>query len=222
MNEKTEEGANSKGEVIEITNLIRDINYKAIKKQTKRPIRKKGRYGKPQSLTKVLKNPLSGQWLKAIFNELMQLLEFGTFEFLPRSQLPKGCKALTSRVVYRQKINKEGKITKLKTRLMVCGFLQVEGIDYIDTFANITIPPTWRILLALVAINDWEIEQIDFIGAFLNGDLKEDIYMEILPELIKLAAKDPKFTNLAAKYGYNINSAEGQIIHLKKALYRLK
>ena len=46
--------------------------------------------------------------------------------------------------------------------------------------------------------------------------------MEIPPELIKLAAKDPKFTNLATKCGYNINSAEGQIIHLKKALYGLK
>ena len=112
-------------------------------------------------------------------------------------------------MVYRQKVNKEGKITKLKTRLVVRGFLQVEGINYIDTFVNTTIPPTWRILLALAAINDWEIEQIDFIGAFLNGDLKEDIYMEIPPELIKLIAKDPKFANLAAKCGYNINSAEG-------------
>ena len=46
--------------------------------------------------------------------------------------------------------------------------------------------------------------------------------MEIPPELIKLTAKDQKFTNLTAKYSYNINSAEGQIIHLKKALYRLK
>ena len=53
----------------------------------------------------------------------MQFLEFGTFEFLPKSQLPKGRKALTSRVVYRQKVNKEGKITKLKARLVVCGFL---------------------------------------------------------------------------------------------------
>ena len=35
------------GEVIEIISLIRDINYKAIKKQTKRPVKKKGRYGKP-------------------------------------------------------------------------------------------------------------------------------------------------------------------------------
>ena len=44
--------------------------------------------------------------------------------------------------------------------------------------------------------------------------------MEIPPELIKLAAKDPKFVNLAAKCGYNF--AEGQIIHLKKALYGLE
>ena len=46
--------------------------------------------------------------------------------------------------------------------------------------------------------------------------------MEIPPEWIKLVAKDQKFTYLAAKCGYNINSAEGQIIHLKKALYGLK
>ena len=121
--EKIEKSANLKGEVIEIVSLIRDISYKATKKRTKRPVRKKGRYGEPQSLTKALKSPLSGQWLKAIFDELTQFLEFGTFEFLPKSQLPKGRKALTSRVVYRQKVNKEGKITKLKARLMVRGFL---------------------------------------------------------------------------------------------------
>ena len=112
---KKVKSANSKGKAIEIASLIRDINYKATKKQTKRSIKKKGRYGEPQSLTKALKSPLSRQWLKTIFDELTQLLEFGTFKFLPKSQLPKGRKALTSRVVYRQKINKEGKITKLKT-----------------------------------------------------------------------------------------------------------
>ena len=73
---------------------------------------------------------------------------------------------------------------------MVRGFLQVESINYIDIFISTTIPLTWRILLTLVAINNWEIEQIDFIRAFLNGNLKKDIYMEIPPELIKLIAKD--------------------------------
>ena len=67
---KTVKGVNSKGEVIKITNLIRDINYKATKKGTKRLIKKKGRYGEPQSSIKTLKSPLLGQWLKTIFNEL--------------------------------------------------------------------------------------------------------------------------------------------------------
>ena len=73
------------GEAIDIASLIRDISYKATKKQTKRPVKKKGRYGKPQFLIKALKSLLSGQWLKVILDELTQLLEFGTFEFLPRS-----------------------------------------------------------------------------------------------------------------------------------------
>ena len=37
---------------------------------------------------------------------------------------------------------------------MVCGFLQIKGINYINTFINTIIPPTWRILLTLAAIND--------------------------------------------------------------------
>ena len=44
---KTVKGVNLEGEAIEIASLIRNISYKAIKKRTKRPIRKKGRYGEP-------------------------------------------------------------------------------------------------------------------------------------------------------------------------------
>ena len=44
---KKVKGVNLKSEAIEIVDLIRNINYKTIKKQTKRPIRKKGRYGEP-------------------------------------------------------------------------------------------------------------------------------------------------------------------------------
>ena len=47
VSKKTVKSVNLKGEVIEIISLIRDISYKAIKKQTKRPVRKKGRYSKP-------------------------------------------------------------------------------------------------------------------------------------------------------------------------------
>ena len=68
---KKEENINLKGKAIEIVSLICDINYKTIKKQTKRLIRKKSRYGEPQSLIKALKSLLLGQWLKAILNELI-------------------------------------------------------------------------------------------------------------------------------------------------------
>ena len=57
---KTVKGVNLKGEVIEIVSLICDISYKAIKKRTKRLIRKKGCYGEPQCLIKVLKSLLLG------------------------------------------------------------------------------------------------------------------------------------------------------------------
>ena len=67
---KTVKGANSKGEIIEIASLIRDISYKAIKKRTKRSVRKKGRYGEPQFLIEALKSPLLKQWFKVISNEL--------------------------------------------------------------------------------------------------------------------------------------------------------
>ena len=123
-------------------------------------------------------------------------------------------------MVYRQKVNKEGKITKFKARLVIKRFIQVEGIDYINTFVNTIIPPTQRKLLTLAVINDQEIKQINFIGAFLNGDLDKDIYMEIPPELIKLTIENPSFAKLAARHGYNSNG--NQIIYLKKALYRLK
>ena len=179
--------------------MINSISLNAIKKhicavKKRKFARKKAtRSGEPQSLAEALKSPFSGQWLKAIEDELTQLLEYGTFQFLPKNQLPRGRKPLTSKVVYRYKKNPSGDITKFKARLVVRGFMQIEGIDFVDTFASTTIPPTWRILLAIAALNNWEIEQIDFIGAFLNGDLLEDIFMEIPSELLKLVANNPEF-----------------------------
>ena len=57
--------------------------------------------------------------------------------------------------------------------------MQVEGKDFQYTYASTSIPPTQRVILALAASNNWEIEQIDFIGAFLNSELSETIYMDI-------------------------------------------
>ncbi|KAK2071849.1 hypothetical protein P8C59_006239 [Phyllachora maydis] len=84
----------------------------------------------------------------------------------------------------------------------------------------IYILPTWRILLAIGAVLDWEIEQADFIGAFLNSAFREEIYIEIPKGLLDLAASNKAIYKLLLKYGYNPSTPN--IIKLSKALYGLK
>ncbi|GJY07667.1 zinc finger, CCHC-type containing protein, partial [Tanacetum coccineum] len=57
-------------------------------------------------------------------------------------------------------------------------FRQKEGIDFFDTYAHIARISTIRLLLALTAIHDLVIHQMDVKTAFLNGDLDVEIYMK--------------------------------------------
>jgi hypothetical protein len=61
---------------------------------------------------------------------------------------------------------------------MARGFTQTFGVDYNETFAPVAKFMSIRCILALVAIEDMEIHQMDVKTAFLNGDLEEEIYME--------------------------------------------
>ncbi|KAK2073296.1 hypothetical protein P8C59_007585 [Phyllachora maydis] len=146
--------------------------------------------------------------------------KLGVFKFLPRSLLPSNCKLITCRNVLKVKKDAKNRPIKYKSRLVARGFMQVEGLDYTVTYASTSILPTWRILLAIGAVLDWEIEQADFIGAFLNSALREEIYMEIPKGLLDLAAFNKAIYKLLLKYGYNPSTPN--IIKLSKALYGLK
>ena len=65
---------------------------------------------------------------------------------------------------------------KPKARMVILGCRQIFGLDYFHTFAPVVEFTTIRTLLALTAANDFECEQMDVVTAFLNGDLKEEIY----------------------------------------------
>ncbi|KYK58962.1 hypothetical protein DCS_00089 [Drechmeria coniospora] len=151
-----------------------------------------------------------------------QLIQAGVFYFIPLQEIPTGRRLLKSRLVLRVKKDQQNNPIKFKARLVAKGFMQIEGLDYLETFATTSIPPTWRILLALAAQNSWYVEQIDFIGAFLNSELPEVNYLEI-PEGLEAFISLNKTNNLAkllAKLGYNPAVKQG--ILLKKALYGLK
>ncbi|KAK2069242.1 hypothetical protein P8C59_003839 [Phyllachora maydis] len=176
----------------------------------------------PTTYKQVLKLPRDerSKWLEAITKEFIQLLELGVFKFLPRSLLPSNCKLITCRNVLKVKKDAKNRPIKYKSRLVARGFMQVEGLDYTITYVSTSILPTWRILLAIGAVLDWEIEQADFIGAFLNSALREEIYMEIPKGLLDLAASNKAIYKLLLKYGYNPSTPN--IIKLSKALYGLK
>lgn len=86
---------------------------------------------------------------------------------------------------------------------MAKGYTQTYGVDYQETFAPVAKINTIRVLLSLAANLDRPLHQLDVKNTFLNGDLEEEVYMELPP-------------------GFNKNSNEGKVCHLRKALYDLK
>ena len=64
-----------------------------------------------------------------------------------------------------------------KARLVAQGFSQMEEVDYDETFAPVARMESIRILLALAYHLNFKLYQINVKTAFLNGILKEDVYV---------------------------------------------
>ena len=73
---------------------------------------------------------------------------------------------------------------RFKTRLIARGFSQIHDIDYDETFALTIRINTLRAVLALIAIKDFETEQVDINNTFTESTLKHLIYMNALFEVI--------------------------------------
>ena len=78
-----------------------------------------------------------------------------------------------------------------------------KGLDYFDTYAPVARITSIRILFALASINKLHVHQMDVKTTFLNGDLKEEVYME-QPE------------------GFILPGNEHKVCKLVKSLYGLK
>jgi hypothetical protein len=72
-------------------------------------------------------------------------------------------------------------VTRNKARLMVKGYSQVEGLDFEETFAPEARLESIRILLADTTHHDFKLYQMDVKSAFLNGPIKEEVYVEQPP-----------------------------------------
>ncbi|CCA77399.1 hypothetical protein PIIN_11376, partial [Serendipita indica DSM 11827] len=73
-------------------------------------------------------------------------------------RLPQGKKAIGSRWVFKIKRDADGSISKYKGRIVAKGYAQREGIDYTETFTPTARFGALRTIIALAALEDWELE----------------------------------------------------------------
>ena len=92
--------------------------------------------------------------------------------------LPPGCKPLSSKWVLKRKRKVDGSIDKYKVRLVIKGYRQTEGLDYFDTYSPMTRINSIRMVLAIDALRNLEVHQMDVKTVFLNGELDEEINIE--------------------------------------------
>ena len=99
----------------------------------------------------------------------------GTWELV---DAPENKKPITKKWVFVRKYDKDGNLQKYKACLVARGFSQMPDMDFNETFSPVVQLETICVILALAVAEDWEIQQLDMKGAYLNGKLKEIIYMD--------------------------------------------
>lgn len=82
-------------------------------------------------------------------------------------------------MLYKIKYNSNGCIDKYKARLIIKGYIQLEGTAYFDTFSPVEKLTTIKVLLSIAAIKDWNLAQLDINISFLHGDIQEKVYMTL-------------------------------------------
>jgi len=155
-------------------------------------------YNIPRNIREARNSPEWKEWVIAMEEEHNQLLDTGTWELV---EPVADRQAIGSRWVFAKKYDEHGNVVKHKARLVAQGFSQVPGIDYTENFAPVVRLDAVRTCIALSAIKDWEMRQLDIKGAYLNGELEEEIYM-----------RQPE----------EFDDGSGRVCKLKRPLYGLK
>ncbi|GKB53494.1 retrovirus-related pol polyprotein from transposon TNT 1-94 [Tanacetum coccineum] len=140
---------------------------------------------------------------QALFSMQEELNEFeclGVWELVPR---PDKVMVITLKWIYKVKLDELGGILKNKARLVARGYRQEEGIDFEESFAPVARLEAIRIFLAFSAYMNMVVYQMDVKTAFLNGNLREEVYV-------------------SQPNGFMDPDNPNHVYKLKKALYGLK
>jgi hypothetical protein len=104
-------------------------------------------------------------------------------------------------VVVHEKHGPDGEVSQRKVRIVAGGHKQEEGVNVGDTFSSAAKLNTVRVVLAVAAQRDWEVDQVDVVAAYLNSELEEEVYMEPPCGVLKEGDGDLVCLLLKALYG---------------------
>ena len=130
--------------------------------------------GEPTNYEEAMMSPDSAKWLEAMKSEMGSMYENKVWTLMDS---PDVRQAIENKWIFKKKTNADGNVTVYKARLVAKGFWQVQGVDYDETFSHVAMLKFVRIMLAITAFYDYEIWQMDVKTAFLNGFIKEELYM---------------------------------------------
>ncbi|GKA93319.1 retrovirus-related pol polyprotein from transposon TNT 1-94 [Tanacetum coccineum] len=151
----------------------------------------------PKNFKQAMTEP---SWINAMQEEIYEFERLEVWELVP---CPDNVFLIKLKCIYKVKTNESGRVLKNKARLVTQGFIQEEGIDFEESFAPVAIIEAIRIFVANAAHKNMTIYQMDVKTAFLNGKLKEKVYVS-QPE------------------GFVDHDNPSHVYKLKNALYGLK
>jgi hypothetical protein len=132
----------------------------------------------PKSVAEALSWPDKKEWQEAIDKELMN---FDIYESLAVADSQAG-RAMKTKMILKYKYDPDYTIRR-KARFVVCGYSQVKGIDYKETYAPTTDVPLVFFLLQVGIMSGSIIRSLDVSSAFLEGKNDLDLYATLPPEL---------------------------------------
>ncbi|GJR04917.1 retrovirus-related pol polyprotein from transposon TNT 1-94 [Tanacetum coccineum] len=139
-------------------------------------------------------------WIESMQDELHQFERLKVWELVPR---PEEKNIIAVKWLWKNKSDVENIVIRNKSRLVAKGYKQEEYIDFEESFAPVARLEAVRMFIAFAAHKNITIFQMDVKTAFLNGPLKEEVYVSLPNGFVDLDFPD-------------------HVYRLKKALYGLK
>ncbi|GKE40017.1 retrovirus-related pol polyprotein from transposon TNT 1-94 [Tanacetum coccineum] len=141
-------------------------------------------------------------------DEIHEFDQLQVWELVPR---PYCVMIIALKWIYKVKLNEYDDVLKNKARLVAKGYQQEEGIDFEESFALVARIEAIRIFIANASSKNMTIYQMDVKTAFLNGELKEEVYAPrawydtlshfLLDNKFSMGAVDPTlFTHKTGKH----------------------